>query len=151
MKKKVMILVSILLSVGSVAHSDDKNTYESKIGEGIIVNNGTAWVKFDLLSKVFYVKGLSLGITTGGGVIQRSFNLLSDKDKEKGAKALDEITPKGTFTEVVGYIDNLYKNPANREATILDAYICMAFEQNGKIDKNNRDTFLQRTISSYKQ
>jgi len=118
----------------------------------VVVENGRAWVGLDSLSKYAYVKGLSLGITFGGGIVLRQFNLLSNKEKEMAGKALDEYTPKVTYGEIVEYIDEIYKNPLNRALTILDAYICMAFEQSSKINKNNRDEFLQKkTIAAYKQ
>jgi hypothetical protein len=150
MKKRAIILVSVLLLIGSIVYSADESIIRSKIGEGVVVENGRAWLVLDLLSKYSYVKGLSLGITWGGGTVLRQFSLLSDKEKEKAAKALDEITPKATWNEIVEYIDEIYKNPLNRALTIADAYTCMAFEQNGKLNKNNRDEFLQKIIAAYK-
>ena len=152
MKKRTLVVTLALLLIGSIVYSADESIIRSKIGEGVDVENGRAWIDLDSISKHAYVKGLSLGITFGGGIVSRQFSLLSDKEKEKAAKALDEFTPKNmTYSEIVEYIDELYKNPLNRTLTILDAYICMAFEQDGKINKNNRDEFVQKTIAGYEQ
>ena len=149
MKKRTIGLMLGLLLIGSIVYSADESVIRSKIGEGMVVENGRAWIGLDSFSKYSYVKGLSLGITWGGGTVLRKLHLLSDKDKENAGKALDEITPKATWDEIVEYIDELYKDPLNRALTILDAYTCMAFEQNGKINKNNRNEFLQKTIAGY--
>ena len=149
MKKRTFIVTIVLLLIGSIVSSADESIIRSKIGEGVIAENGRAWISLDSISKYAYVKGLSLGITFGGGIVSRQFSLLSNKEKEMAGKALDEYTPKATDGEIVEYIDELYKNPLNRALTILDAYICMPFEQNGKINKNNRDEFVQKTITTY--
>lgn len=152
MKKTTLVAALALLLISSVVYSADESVIRSKIGEGVVTENGRAWIALDSISKHAYVKGLSLGITFGGGIVLRQFGMLSDKEKEKAGKALDEFTPKEmTYSEIVEYIDEIYKNPLNRALTILDAYICMAFEQDGKINKNNRDEFVQKTIAGYEQ
>jgi len=151
MQKIALAVTLVFISISAIAYSADEGIIRSKIGEGVVAENGRAWSSLDSLSKHAYVKGLSIGFTFGGGIVLQEFSLLSDKEKERAGKTLDECTPNATYSEIVEYIDELYRNPLNRALTILDAYICMAFEQNGKINKNNRDEFAQKIIARYKQ
>ena len=70
MKKRSLATMLILLLIGSVVCSADESIIRSKIGDGVVVENGRAWIALDSLSKYSYVKGLSLGITWGGGIVQ---------------------------------------------------------------------------------
>ncbi len=149
MKMRIIFLVLVLFSFSSFSHASDENPYVTKIYD-TEVDNGRAWANLDMISKVSYIKGLSIGMTFGASTVLKELKLLSEHDKDEASKSLQAINPKGAYKETVDYIDEIYKNPSYRILPIIDVYICMALEQNGKVNKNNREEYLRKNVDMYK-
>lgn len=127
--RRSVVLLLVVTAITSIASASDENPRFT--GNHI---NGAFWKSMEQNAKFHYLYGVIDGITViaeSKPVFDKAHNINPELSKNILESAGRFYVPKGTYEDIVNYIDTFYSDPANLKTPVYAAYLHYISKQKG--------------------